>query len=82
VLHLLRDPDNLLARDVITRQATDPTVRLSIVLLPGAAEDPTLTASLPGTVYRLGESPTTPGPTISPDDLLQLVFETDSVVTW
>jgi hypothetical protein len=84
LLHLVKDSTNTLALDVIRAQATDPEARLSVVLLPGAGA---LTEPLPAAVYRLsgGHADLPPAPgvrTIGPQELLDLVFAADSVVTW
>ena len=84
VLHLVKDPGNAAALEVIRTQATEPSMRLSVVLMHDAVR---LTESLPGHVYRLREEhqdlPASPGSdTIGPAELLDLVFAADSVVTW
>jgi len=83
VLHLIKDPVNRVAFDVLTRQAADPEVRLSVVLLHDAAS---LSDSLPGQVFRLDGSPNgdavSPYPRITHGELLDLIFLADTVVTW
>jgi hypothetical protein len=84
VLHLVKDPANAAALDVIRAQAADPSVRLSVVLLQDALR---LTEPLPGEVYRLssGHVDLRPSPAaraIGPSELLELIFAADSVVTW
>ena len=84
VLHLVKDPSNAAALDVIRAQAGEPGMRLSVVLMHEALG---LTESLPGQVYRLREEhPGLPAPsgsdTIGPAELLDLIFTADSVVTW
>ena len=84
VLHLLKDPANAAALDVIRAQAADPQVRLSIVLMQDALG---LAEPLPGEVYRLSDGhtglPPAPGSrTIGAPELLDLIFAADSVVTW
>jgi hypothetical protein len=84
VLHLVKDPRNGTALDVIRAQAADPTVRLSIVLMHDALR---LAEPLPGQVYRLRDGhPGLPAPSgsdaIGPAELLDLIFAADSVVTW
>jgi hypothetical protein len=84
VLHLVKDPGNAVALEVIRAQAADPDLRLSVVLLPDALAPP---AALPGAVYRLalaeGAAAGAGAPrTIGPSELLDLVFAADSVVTW
>ena len=83
VLHLLRDPTNRTARDVIARHAADPAVRLSVVLLE---ETPDFRESLPGEVYRLDADRTgsraSPHPSINHAQLLYLIFTADTVVAW
>jgi len=84
VLHLIKDPDDRTALDVIASQATDPTVRLTVVLMQKAAH---LEAHLPGQVYRLDQtagaaSGPSPHPSIGHAGLLDLIFAADTVVTW
>ncbi len=84
VLHLVKDPANVAALDVIRAQAAEPGVRLSIVLMHDAVR---LTEPLPGRVYRLQDGhpglPTPPDTdTIGSAELLDLIFAADSVVTW
>jgi hypothetical protein len=84
VLHLVKDPGNVAALDVIRAQAADPAVRLSVVLLQDALR---LAEPLPGEVYRLSGGhpnlPSSPGPrAIGHSELLDLIFAADSVVTW
>ncbi|HEV8309506.1 MAG TPA: hypothetical protein VGW35_17740 [Methylomirabilota bacterium] len=83
VLHLIKDPANQTALDVVAQQAHDPGLTLSVVLLQKAAR---LAAPLPGQVFRLddgeaghGESPY---PAINHAGLLDLIFAADTVVTW
>ena len=83
VLHLIKDPTNRTAFDVVTHQAADPDVRLSVVLLHDATS---LSDPLPGQVFRLDASRN--GDTVSPyarithGELLDLIFLSDTVVTW
>jgi hypothetical protein len=84
VLHLVKDPANAVALDVIRAQAAEPGVRLSVVLMHDAVQ---MTEPLPGQVYRLrDEHPGLPAPseteTIGSAELLDLIFAADSVVTW
>jgi len=84
VLHLVKDPANAAALDVIRAQAGEPGMRLSVVLMHDAVR---MTEPLPGEVYRLREEhPGLPAPsgtdTIGPAELLDLIFAADSVVTW
>jgi hypothetical protein len=85
VLHLVKDPANRLALDVIRAQAGEPDTRVTIVLLDAARA---LAEPLPGHVYQLrleapAEAAGDPGrPAIGPSELLDLVFEADSVVAW
>jgi hypothetical protein len=84
VLHLVKDPANAVALDVIRAQAADPELRLSVVLMQEALG---LTDALPGQVYRLtsGHTDLPPSPDtrpIGPTELLDLIFAADSVVTW
>jgi hypothetical protein len=82
ILHLVKDPANATALEVIRSQGADPGVRLSVVLMHDAVR---LTESLPGHVYRLGDGrlpQPTPDDAIGPAELLDLIFAADSVVTW
>ena len=84
VLHLVKNPANAAALDVIRAQAAEPGMQLSVVLMHEALR---LTEPLPGRVYRLREEhPGLPAPsgldTIGPAELLDLIFAADSVVTW
>lgn len=83
VLHLIKDPVSRVALDVLTRQAADPEVRLSVVLLHDATS---LSDPLPGQVFRL-DGPengdvVSPHPQITHAQLLDLIFLADTVVTW
>jgi hypothetical protein len=82
ILHLLKDPGNRTALDVLAAQARDPANRLTVVLLQGAAPP---AAALPGEVFRLAEgngSPSSPYAAIDHARLLELIFVADTVVTW
>jgi len=82
LVHLVRNSTDPTLLDVIARQAADPTVRVSVVLLPGAGPG---AGSLTGDVYRLIEDGTAgSGDQRSLDhaQLLQLIFAADSVVSW
>jgi len=83
VLHLVKDPGRGPGLEVVARQARDPGVRLTVVLLHEAR---TLTDPLPGEVYRLDEGPDagppSPYPAIGHDRLLDLIFAADTVVVW
>jgi hypothetical protein len=82
LLHLLTEPSNRTALDVLAAQARDPANRLAVVLLQEATA---LTAPLPGEVYRLiedGEGGGSPYPSIDHARLLELIFSADTVVTW
>jgi hypothetical protein len=84
VLHLVKDPGNATALEVIRTQAADPAVRLSIVLMHDALR---LAEPLPGQVYRLRDGyPGLPAPSgsdaIGHAELLELIFAADSIVTW
>lgn len=84
VLHLIKDPGNTTALDVIRAQAADPSVRLSVVLMHDALR---LAEPLPGHVYRLRDGhhdlPTPSGSEeIDSAELLDLIFAADSIVTW
>ena len=82
ILHLIKDPANRAALDVIAEQARDSTLRLSVVLLQRAVEP---AAPLPGQVYRLRDSASGTGsghPSITHADLLDLIYAADTVVAW
>lgn len=83
VLHLVKDPGDRTALEVLAHQARDPGIRLTVVLLHEARR---LTGPLPGDVYRLEEAPDgSPGsryPAIGHDRLLELIFAADTVVVW
>jgi hypothetical protein len=71
VLHLLRDPDAKLSRAVIDQHVRAGD-RVSVVLLPGST-----VADLPATV-RVRRLETD----LSYPELLDLIFESDQVITW
>jgi hypothetical protein len=80
VLHLVKDPGNATALEVIRAQASQPDVQLSIVLMQDAVR---LTTPLPGQVYHLQDGHSDLGPgAIDSAQLLDLIFAADSVVTW
>ena len=84
VLHLIKDPGNATALEVIRAQAADPSLRLSVVLMHDALR---LAEPLPGRVYRLRDGHhDLPAPSgsdaIGPAELLDLIFAADSIVTW
>jgi hypothetical protein len=83
VLHLIKDPANATALEVLRAQAADPGTRLTVVLMHDAVR---LAEPLPGQVYRLGDGhgdpPATGARAIGPSELLDLIFAADSVVTW
>ena len=84
VLHLVKDPANSAALEVIRAQAAEPGMRVSVVLMQDAVR---MTHALPGQVYRLQDGhnalPAQVGSvSIGPTELLDLVFAADSVVTW
>ncbi len=70
-LHLVKGDSPPLASAVIERNLREPGAQVTVVLLDGAA------ASLPAgaTVTRLG-------PDLDYNALLDLIFESDHVVTW
>lgn len=81
-LHLVRGPSDTIAYDVIREQSREPGARVTVVLLPGAA-DPVgpVTAEL----YRLVEGEARDrgaGRVIGHHQLLELIFEADSVIAW
>jgi hypothetical protein len=82
ILHIVKDPGNASALEVIRAQADQPGVTLYVVLTQDAGR---LATSLPGQVYRMqdGHADPSAGPdTIGPARLLELIFAADSVVTW
>ena len=82
LVHLVRNSTDPTLLDVIARQAADPTVRVSVVLLPGAGPG---AGSLTGDVYRLIEDGTAESGdhrSLDHTQLLQLIFGADSVVSW
>jgi hypothetical protein len=82
VLHLITDAADPMAREVVTRQAAQTDLRVSVVLLHGS-EPPD--AVLPGRVFSL-DGPDPAGashhPRITHAQLLDLIFLADTVVTW
>jgi hypothetical protein len=70
-LHLIKRDSPSVAADIVTRQLQDPSVEVTVVLLNGAAPD--LPAGV--AVKRLGAD-------LDHDRLLDLIFESDHVVTW
>jgi hypothetical protein len=83
VLHLVKEPKNAMALETIRAQAADPGVQVSVVLMQDAVD---LAEPLPGQVYRLRDAhhdlPRSRPGAIGPDELLDLIFAADSVVTW
>jgi hypothetical protein len=85
VLHLVHEPGPPAACETIARQARDPATRVSVVLLPSgpAAADPA--PDLPAGTRRLqdgrGSADARHAP-ITYRELLDLIFEADTVVTW
>jgi hypothetical protein len=83
VLHLIKDPANATALEVLRAQASDPDTRLTIVLMHDAVH---LADPLPGRVYRLRDGhrdlPATASHAIGSSELLDLIFAADSVFTW
>jgi hypothetical protein len=81
-LHLVRGPDDTIAYDVIREQSREQGACVSVVLLPGAA-DPV--GAVPAALFRLIEGEAGDpgaGRAISHQQLLELIFEADSVVAW
>jgi hypothetical protein len=84
VLHLVTDPADRTAREVITRQAADPATRVSVVLLSDPPGD-VVPDGFPGEVLRLTGATPADGSARRPityRGLLDLIFTADSVVTW
>jgi hypothetical protein len=80
VLHLVKDPGNTTALEVIRAQAKQADVQLSVVLMQDALR---LATPLPGRVYHLQDGHSDLGPgAIDSAQLLDLIFSADSVVTW
>ncbi len=71
-LHLLRRRDPALARAVIARQLANGD-RVTLALLDGATAPPDLPKNV--TVHRVPAD-------VSHDQLLDLIFEADTVITW
>ena len=70
-LHLIKRDSSPLAADIVARQLRESGAEVTVVLLDGAA--PRLPAGV--AVKRLGVD-------LDHDKLLDLVFESDHVVTW
>jgi hypothetical protein len=80
ILHLVKDPGNTTALEVIRAQADQPDVQLSVVLMQGAVQ---LATPVPGRIYRLQDGHPDLGPgAIGSAQLVDLIFAADSVVTW
>lgn len=83
VLHLVKDPGNRVALEVIRAQGADATVRLTVVLMHEAVR---LREPLPGSVYRLHREDAPSGAaapgSIDASALLDLIFDADTVVAW
>ncbi len=87
LLHLLKDPTDRTALDVLAQQARDPSITLEIVLVHDAAIATRFPEPLPGTVFRLAEggkpgASGSPYPAIDHSRLLELIFSADTVVSW
>jgi hypothetical protein len=78
ILHLVKDPSNRTALEVLAAQARDPANRLSVVLMQAASG---LADPLPGEVFHL-DGAGSPYPAIDHSRLLDLIFAADTVVTW
>ena len=70
-LHLIKRDSPPLAADIVARQLQEPGAEVTVVLLDGAA--PSWPPGL--AVKRLGAD-------LDHDKLLDLIFESDHVVTW
>jgi hypothetical protein len=70
-LHLVKADSPPLARAVIEDNVRQPGAQVTVVLLDGAAADPPLGAA----IKRLGRD-------LDYNALLDLIFESDHVVTW
>ena len=70
-LHLIKRDSPSLAADIVARQLQEPGAEVTVVLLDGAA--PSWPAGV--AVKRLGAD-------LDHDKLLDLIFESDHVVTW
>jgi hypothetical protein len=82
ILHLIKDPANRMALEVLAAHGRDPANRLSVVLLQAATS---LRDPLPGEVFRLedgGGQAGSPYPSIGHSRLLDLIFAADTVVSW
>ena len=71
-LHLIKRDSSPLAADIVARQLRESGAEVTVVLLDGGAA-PHLPAGI--AVKRLGAD-------LDHDKLLDLVFESDHVVTW
>jgi hypothetical protein len=79
ILHLVKDPANRTALEVLAAQARDPANRLTVVLMQAATG---LTTPLPGEVFHLDGTGGSAYPAIDHSRLLDLIFAADTVVTW
>jgi hypothetical protein len=79
ILHIIKDPANRSAFEVLAAQARDPANRLSVVLTQAASG---VAAPLPGDVFYLDGGGGSPYPAIDHSHLLDLIFAADTVVTW
>ena len=70
VLHLIKGSETALARAVLARNLREGD-RVTVVVLPGGAG-----SGLPGVTVRSLDGD------LSYDQLLELIFEADQVVTW
>jgi hypothetical protein len=77
VLHLLKADSSPAALAVIERQSREPDTELTVVLMPGAPA-PLLPARV--TVHRLAENG--PEGSLTHSQLLDLIFQADSAVSW
>ena len=86
VLNLIKDPTSRTAFDVVTHQAADPEIQLSVVLMQDAMRLE-LPGEPPAKVFRLDNravngNATSPDPHIGHAELLDLIFMADTVITW
>lgn len=79
-LHLLKDPINPLALQLLSAQPFTRAATPVVVLLSSTDTPPSLSKC---TVYRVAEKSTTQkNNCISYDRLVDMVFEADRIITW
>ena len=79
-LHLLKDPINPLALQLLSAQPSTQAATPVVVLLSSTDTPPALSKC---TIYRVAEkSPAQQDDCISYDRLVAMLFEADRVITW